>query len=58
MDAETEQLPLLDAFRHHYFRIEGIIQEAMRNPTDTAVLERIGGELEEYMGLVEEVNNC
>lgn len=57
MDAEISHLSLLDAFRHNYFRIEGVIQEAMRNPADTAVLERIRSDLEEYMGLVEEVND-
>lgn len=56
MDPDIEDLSLLDAFRHHYSRIEGAVQEVMYIPTDTTILERINDDLAEYAGLVEEVN--
>ncbi|KAF8164424.1 hypothetical protein BJ912DRAFT_863836 [Pholiota molesta] len=48
-------LSLLDAFRARYFRLECVIEEAMRSPTDSTVLERIGDDLMEYSSLLNDV---
>jgi hypothetical protein len=55
VDNSHANLTLLDAFRAHYFRLNGVIEEAMRTPTDATVLERIGDDLMEYSSLLDEV---
>lgn len=53
--APDGEMDLLDAFRHHYFRYETIVTEAITHATDSTVLARIGDDLDEYATLVAEV---
>lgn len=55
-DPSTGPVSLLDAFRMHYSRLESVVHEAVSNPTDSVVLERIDNDLSEYLALVEEVS--
>ncbi|KAF7348849.1 hypothetical protein MVEN_01404900 [Mycena venus] len=45
---------LLNAFRAHYRRYEHAVHEAVVNPTDAVVLWRLGDDLDQYIGLVNE----
>lgn len=46
---------LLNAFRAHYRRYENAVHEAVANSADAVVLWRLGDDLNEYIGLVNEV---
>lgn len=46
---------LLNAFRSHYRRYENAVHEVVNNPTDAVVLWRLGDDLDQYIGLVNEV---
>lgn len=52
--APNGELDLLDAFRHHYFRYEAIVRDAITHATDSTVLARIGDDLDEYSTLLAE----
>ncbi|KAK7012914.1 hypothetical protein R3P38DRAFT_3278905 [Favolaschia claudopus] len=45
---------LLNAFRQHYHRYESRVHEAIANSADAMVLWRLGDDLEQYLGLVDE----
>ncbi|KAJ7886337.1 hypothetical protein B0H13DRAFT_2020607, partial [Mycena leptocephala] len=45
---------LLNAFRAHYRRYENAVHEAIANSTDAVVLWRLGDDLDQYLGLVNE----
>ncbi|KAJ7769142.1 hypothetical protein DFH07DRAFT_954373 [Mycena maculata] len=45
---------LLNAFREHYHRYERTVREAIANSADAVVLWRLGDDLNQYMGLVNE----
>ncbi|KAJ7922570.1 hypothetical protein B0H13DRAFT_2409610, partial [Mycena leptocephala] len=45
---------LLNAFRAHYRRYENAVHEAVVNSTDAVVLWRLGDDLDQYLGLVNE----
>lgn len=47
---------LLNAFRSHYRRYEHAVHAAVANPTDAVVLWRLGDDLDQYFGLVNEVS--
>ncbi|KAJ7026752.1 hypothetical protein C8F04DRAFT_966135 [Mycena alexandri] len=44
-----------NAFREHYHRYETAVHDAISNGADTVVLWRLGDDLNEYLGLVNEV---
>ncbi|KAK7016492.1 hypothetical protein R3P38DRAFT_2412740, partial [Favolaschia claudopus] len=45
---------LLNAFRQHYHRYESRVHEAIANSADAMVIWRLGDDLEQYLGLVDE----
>lgn len=47
---------LLHAFREHYHRYEGAVRDAVTNSADSVVLWRLGDDLNQYLGLVQEVS--
>jgi hypothetical protein len=49
---------LLNAFRAHYRRYENAVHEAVVNSTDAVVLWRLGDDLDQYLGLVNEVSTA
>lgn len=46
---------LLDAFCSHYHRFESNVHEAIATSADTVVLWRLGDDLDQYTGLINEV---
>jgi len=54
--AHTPPSELLEAFRHHYRSFEANVQQAVSNGSlDTAILWRLGDDLEQFTRLVQEV---
>ncbi|KAJ7621560.1 hypothetical protein DFH06DRAFT_1009844 [Mycena polygramma] len=45
---------LLNAFRTHYRRYENAVHEAFQNAADSVVLWRLGDDLDQYLGLINE----
>jgi hypothetical protein len=46
---------LIAAFRTHYRRYEGAVQDALSRETDAVVLARLGDDLDEYSAMVTKV---
>src|ERR1700743_1111684 len=51
------QTALLNAFRTHYTRFQTLISELDGTTTDATVIARLGDDLDEFTGLVEEVSS-
>lgn len=47
---------LLNAFRARYHRYESAVREAVANSADAVVLWRLGDDLNQYLGLVNEAS--
>lgn len=47
---------LLEAFRSRYNRFARAIHDAVGNQTDSVVLARLGDDLDEFLGLINEVS--
>lgn len=53
----TPSSELLEAFRYHYRRFEASVQETVLNSgDDTAILWRLGDDLDQFIRLIQEVS--
>lgn len=55
--SSTDPQGLLEAFRVHYQHYNQAVEEAVSSPRDDHVLARLGADLDEFAGLVEEVSD-
>lgn len=53
---QNQQQELLNAVRAHYHQFEVLIQDAHHECTDVFILQRLGEDLEEYVGIVDQVH--